>query len=92
MEKNLPAGDGSHRQALGTGREMEAGDGGLYLEVALERVEDERLIHIEPALHLQGQAADGRLEVALLGVNHQPHACLSRSLRGSQGEESMASS
>lgn len=62
---------------------MEAGGEWLYLEVALECVEDERLIHIEPALHLQGQAADGWLEVALLSINHQAHTCLFCFLRGS---------
>lgn len=69
-------------QGLGTGRK-EAGGGWPYLEVALECVEDERLIHVELALHLQGQAADGWLEVALLSINHQAHPCFFCFLRDS---------
>lgn len=58
-----------------------AGRAGAHPEVALERVEDERPLHVEPALRLQRQAADGRLEVSLLRIHHQPHAHLAGFLR-----------
>lgn len=47
-----------------------------YLEVALVRVEDDGLLSVVLALHLQRQPADGRLEVGLLRVHHQTDAVL----------------
>lgn len=43
----------------------------LYLEVALIRVEDDRLLSVVEPLHLQRQPADCRLEVGLLCIHHQ---------------------
>lgn len=55
-----------------------------YPEVALVRVKDKRLLHVELALHFQSQAADGGLEVGLLSVHHQPHTHLRGFLRGQE--------
>lgn len=48
----------------------------LYLEVALVRVEDDRLFSVVEPLHLQRQPADCRLEVALLCIHHQADTVL----------------
>ena len=47
-----------------------------HLEVTLVGVEDDWLFFVEYPLHLQGQSTNGRLEVRLLGVHHQPHPVL----------------
>lgn len=52
-----------------------------HLQVALVGVENDGLVPVEDPLHLQGQSANGRLEVGLLGVHHQPHAVLQSVLR-----------
>lgn len=53
-----------------------------HLEVTLVGVENDGLLPVEPPLHLQGQAADGRLEVRLLGIHHQSDAVLQGVLQG----------
>lgn len=63
------------------------GGGRAHLEVALVGVEDEWLLHIELALHFQCQAANGRLEVGLLSIHHQPHAHLAGFLQGAGAGE-----
>lgn len=47
-----------------------------HFKVALVGVEDVRFFSVEDPLHLQGQSADGRLEIRLFCVHHQPHAVL----------------
>ena len=46
------------------------------LQVALVRVVDDRHMLVVLALHLHGCVVDCWLEVAVLGVNHEPHAAL----------------
>lgn len=53
-----------------------------HLEVTLVGVENDGLLPVEPPLHLQGQATNGRLEVRLLGIHHQPDAVLQGVLQG----------
>lgn len=55
------------------------------LEVALVGVEDDRLPSVVDPLHLQGKPADGRLEVRLLCIHHQPNTVLLRML-GCRGD------
>lgn len=47
-----------------------------HFEVALVGVEDVGFFSVEDPLHLQGQSADGWLEIRLFCVHHQPHAVL----------------
>lgn len=55
---------------------MVLGRVGHHLQVTLVGVEDDGLLSVEFSLHFQSQPADGRLEVRLLGVDHQPHPVL----------------
>ena len=47
-----------------------------HLQVALVGVEDDGHLLVKSLLHLQGQSADGRLEIGLLGIHHESHSIL----------------
>ena len=47
-----------------------------HLQVALVGVEDDGHLLVKSPLHLQGQSADGRLEIGLLGIHHESHSIL----------------
>ena len=49
---------------------------GAYRGVALDGVEDCGFVNIEDTLELQSRMIDGRLEVAVLRIDHEPYVCL----------------
>ncbi len=60
-----------------------------HFEVALIGVENDSFVSVEDSLHFHSESADGRLEIRLFGVHHQPNAIFHRMLfstRGAGGE------
>ena len=47
-----------------------------HLEIALVGVENGGGVLVEGALQLHGRVVNGRLEIAVLRIHHQPHASL----------------